>query len=142
MFENEFKFKAEWHFFATSHGKSPCDAIGGTFKRNCKIHNMKSTANDQINSARALYEWAKNKENNKESEVHFIFCNENEYEEHEKTLTEGRFSQQILSITGSQSLHAFTPYDEKKIGVRTISDSTEETCYTILEDSEDSEDSE
>lgn len=25
--------KAEWHFFATSHGKSPCDGIGGTVKR-------------------------------------------------------------------------------------------------------------
>ena len=24
---------AEWHFFATSHGKSPCDGIGGTVKR-------------------------------------------------------------------------------------------------------------
>ena len=25
--------EAEWHFFATSHGKSPCDGIGGTVKR-------------------------------------------------------------------------------------------------------------
>ena len=25
--------EAEWNFFATSHGKSPCDAIGGTVKR-------------------------------------------------------------------------------------------------------------
>ena len=24
---------AEWHFFATSHGKSPCDSSGGTVKR-------------------------------------------------------------------------------------------------------------
>ena len=24
---------AEWHFYATSHGKSPCDGIGGTVKR-------------------------------------------------------------------------------------------------------------
>ena len=24
---------AEWHFFATSHGKSPCDGAGGTVKR-------------------------------------------------------------------------------------------------------------
>ena len=23
----------EWIFFATSHGKSPCDGIGGTLKR-------------------------------------------------------------------------------------------------------------
>ena len=25
--------KAEWHFFATSHGKGPCDGVGGTIKR-------------------------------------------------------------------------------------------------------------
>ena len=25
--------QAQWHFFATSHGKSPCNGIGGTTKR-------------------------------------------------------------------------------------------------------------
>ena len=25
--------EAEWHFFATSHGKGPCDGLGGTVKR-------------------------------------------------------------------------------------------------------------
>ena len=25
--------QAEWHFYATSHGKDPCDGIGGTVKR-------------------------------------------------------------------------------------------------------------
>ena len=29
----DFDVNAEWHFFATSHGKSPCDGIGGTVKR-------------------------------------------------------------------------------------------------------------
>jgi hypothetical protein len=24
---------AEWHFFATSHGKSACDGVGGTLRR-------------------------------------------------------------------------------------------------------------
>ena len=30
--EHKFMFKAQWNFFATSHGKSPCDGIGGTVK--------------------------------------------------------------------------------------------------------------
>jgi hypothetical protein len=30
--KNDFGIAAEWHFFATSHGKSPCDAVGGTTK--------------------------------------------------------------------------------------------------------------
>ena len=28
--QNRFWFQAEWHFYATSHGKGPCDGIGGT----------------------------------------------------------------------------------------------------------------
>ena len=31
--ESDFGVPAEWHFFATSHGKGPCDGIGGTVKR-------------------------------------------------------------------------------------------------------------
>ena len=31
--ESDFGMPAEWHFFATSHGKGPCDGIGGTVKR-------------------------------------------------------------------------------------------------------------
>ena len=31
--KNDFDIEAEWHFFATSHGKGPCDGIGGTVKR-------------------------------------------------------------------------------------------------------------
>ena len=29
----DYELKADWHSFATSHGKSPCDGIGGTVKR-------------------------------------------------------------------------------------------------------------
>ena len=29
----DFGFSAEWHFFATSYGKGPCDGLGGTIKR-------------------------------------------------------------------------------------------------------------
>ena len=31
--EVDFQLKAEWNFFATSHGKQPCDGIGSTVKR-------------------------------------------------------------------------------------------------------------
>ena len=30
---NDFGIAAKWAFFATSHGKSPCDGVGGTIKR-------------------------------------------------------------------------------------------------------------
>jgi len=31
--KSDFGMDAEWHFFATSHGKGPCDGLGGTIKR-------------------------------------------------------------------------------------------------------------
>lgn len=31
--KNDFGISAEWYFFTTSHGKGPCDGIGGTLKR-------------------------------------------------------------------------------------------------------------
>ena len=30
---HDFSIECTWNFFATSHGKSPCDGIGGTVKR-------------------------------------------------------------------------------------------------------------
>ena len=31
--QEDFGVAAEWVFFATSHGKSPCDGIGGSVKQ-------------------------------------------------------------------------------------------------------------
>ena len=33
MHQINFELGASWVFFATSHGKSPCDGVGGTVKR-------------------------------------------------------------------------------------------------------------
>ena len=33
MHKIDFDLEAEWHFFATSHGKNACDGVGGTIKR-------------------------------------------------------------------------------------------------------------
>lgn len=32
-YEQAYKVKVEWNFFATTHGKGPCDGLGGTVKR-------------------------------------------------------------------------------------------------------------
>lgn len=36
QFKNQFGIETGWHCFATAHGKSACDGIGGTFKRNAR----------------------------------------------------------------------------------------------------------
>ena len=46
--ESDFGIKAEWHYFATSHGKSACDGVGGTVKRLAARASLQMIYNDQI----------------------------------------------------------------------------------------------
>ena len=69
---------------------------------------------------------------NKESDVHFIYVNENEYKTMEGKLTKGRFSKKIKHVNGSQSLHAFRPVDQTTIKAGTISESTETKSFQLL----------
>ena len=48
---HDYGIQAEWHFFATSHNKSPCDGIGGTVKR---LVARASLQNTHILSARDM----------------------------------------------------------------------------------------
>jgi hypothetical protein len=42
----DFGVPAEWHFFATSHGKSACDGVGGTLKRLTAKASLQQPYND------------------------------------------------------------------------------------------------
>ena len=56
--EEDYRVPAEWHFFATSHGKGPCDGIGGTVKRLATKASLQRTLDCQIQTPHQLYEWA------------------------------------------------------------------------------------
>lgn len=57
--EKDFKIKVvSYNFFATSHGKNPCDAIGGTIKRTVMRHCLRSTPDNQITSPKEMYDYA------------------------------------------------------------------------------------
>ena len=45
---NDFGLRAIWSFFVTSHGKSPCDGLGGTVKRLLLRASLQRPVNDQI----------------------------------------------------------------------------------------------
>lgn len=128
MFKKDFGLDAEWHYFSTSHGKSPCDALGGAFKRNAKLHNMRNP-NDQINSSKKLFDWSQTIENSK---VHFVHCDEEEYLKVKEHLRTEHFSQNIKQVPGSQSFHSFKPIDEKTVEARTFSDSAESKEFKLI----------
>ncbi|KMQ88333.1 hypothetical protein RF55_12203 [Lasius niger] len=56
--EKDFGIKAEWHFFATAHGKGPCDGIGGTLKREAARASLQRPSDRQITTPKELYNWA------------------------------------------------------------------------------------
>lgn len=54
--EQDFNMKCSCYFFATSHGKSPCDGIGGTLKRFVTKTSLQRLYKDQIVTASQIYE--------------------------------------------------------------------------------------
>jgi len=46
--ERDFAIKALWSFFATSHGKSPCDGIAGTVKTSTAMESLQGPLENQI----------------------------------------------------------------------------------------------
>ncbi len=69
---------AEWHFFATSHGKSPCDGIGGTVKRLAARASLQSTTTGHILSPLQLYSWAESHVTG----IKFFFVTKEQVENH------------------------------------------------------------
>ena len=57
---HDHKLTAEHNFFATPHGKSPCDGIGETIKREAANASLRATIDNQIITPEDLYCWAQN----------------------------------------------------------------------------------
>ena len=80
---------AEWHFFATSHGKSPCDGIGGTVKTLVARASLQAATSDQILTPHQLFEWVATNIN----EIQFFYMSTEDIQLHEPAMAlEERYS--------------------------------------------------
>ena len=114
-----------WNFFATSHGKSPCDGIGGTTKRLARLANLKAINSYPIVSSTELYKWCS--ENIKG--IHFFYVDEQEVLAEEKRLmTQFKTTLQIPKI---QKLHSFIPNNDHQLKVSRLSGSNESTVVQV-----------
>ena len=52
--QQDFSMDAEWIFFATSHGSSPCHGVGGFFKHYVAKHSLQRPLRDQILSYQSM----------------------------------------------------------------------------------------
>jgi hypothetical protein len=96
----DFGINAEWHFFATSHGKGPCDGVGGTIKR---LATCSSIQHHLILTLAQLYSWAK--EHLPSIHVQCV-CN-SEVEQTRRHL-KFRFNN-TRTVVGTCKYHAFLP---------------------------------
>ena len=54
----DYALYAEWHFFATSHGKNACDGIGGTIKQMAAYASLQQSVIRQLLLPKSLFEFA------------------------------------------------------------------------------------
>lgn len=114
--KEDFGIAAEWHFFATSHGKSPCDGVGGTVKRTAARASLQATTGGFLLTPEDLYKWCKEHI----SGIKFIWVEKDEIEEHGKEL-ENRFLN-ARKIPATRDNHCFIP--GKNFSVKLQSDMT------------------
>ena len=55
--QNDFDIPAEWNFYATAHGKGPCDGLGAVVKRAALRASLQSTDKHHILTPKDLFDW-------------------------------------------------------------------------------------
>ena len=94
---------AEWHFFATSHGKGPCDGVGGSVKRLAAKVSLQRPYDNQIQTPMDLFLWA---DDNLPS-IKVVFVSKTKIAEEGEKLRP-RFAD-ALAVMGTQRTHSFVP---------------------------------
>ena len=111
----DFGVEAEWHFFATSHGKSAGDGAGGTLKQTATKASLQRPYEGQILTTRQLYDFAVASIKG----IHFGYAT---FEEHfqEAKVLEARLKVS-KTVAGTQKLHCIGPVGENTVEVRQFS---------------------
>lgn len=110
-------------FFATSHGKGPCDGIGGTVKRLARRASLQGAVN--IQTPLTLFEWCRENVENIKS----FFVSTIEIRENKKQL-ENRFKS-ARPIRGTQSFHSFVPLNSHSLEARDVSYSISPKVFVV-----------
>ncbi|KAJ8685341.1 hypothetical protein QAD02_021134 [Eretmocerus hayati] len=123
--QRDFGVAGEWHFFATSHGKEPCDGVGGTLKRAETKASLRRPLDNQITTAKELFAWAQTLD----TSMKIIFVPKEEIIENEKFLNER--NEGVKTVQGTRSYHSFETLNGETIRVRDYSLSSNYKDVTI-----------
>lgn len=108
FFEDDFGLKAEHHFYPTAHGKSEVNGIGGSIKRINREESPRNSLNPILN---AIFNFVTSCK--KFSNIAFHFYDEEQYNVTLENLSERLNG--VMTIVGTQKLHAFYPVTNYKV---------------------------
>ena len=128
MHKSDFKVDAEWNFFATSHGKSACDGIGGTVKRLASCESLRRPTEDQILTPEDLqaYNWS----SRALKDITTLWLPSTGLND-VMALLENRF-ERAIPIPRMQEWHRFVPLDNQRIQVSTFSGCDHQEAFTTV----------
>lgn len=86
--EENFGIIAEWHFYATAHGKGACDGVGAILKREATRASLQAKTDDAILTSQSLFDWAEKKFRN----IQFFYYSENQHARVKKFLQKRFFA--------------------------------------------------
>ena len=122
LHEKDFSIECSWSFFATSHGKSPCDGVGGTLKCLTARASLQRPLADQILTPTAVFHCCKESVQG----INVFLITTEEMEVARKQLKE-RFSS-VTTLPGTRSFHHFVPLSESVMAAKWVS---EDQVYAI-----------
>jgi hypothetical protein len=125
--KEDFDIDAEWVFFATSHGKSACDGIGGTVKRLTAQASLKRTVTGQILEVDKMFEFCVTNIKN----IQFILVYKIEINEVRSSL-QPRFTMG-RTLPGTRSFHHFIPIDKYTISFKRMSQQTDVQTFKLVQ---------
>ena len=126
--QQDFNRTATWVFFAASHGKSPCDGIGGTVKRCLTRESLSRPLNGHILTAKDAFEYCQSSVKG----ITFVFMDIQFVARKRELMLSQRVSIGA-TIPGTQSYHVFQPMKVGVIGYkRTAEDEHFQGCRNFF----------
>lgn len=119
MHKTDFGVDAEWNFYASCHGKGPCDGIGGTVKGSAYRDNLGRNCEEQIRNAKQLFDYCVGKFQN----IHFYWYSTQDYLEVKELLKTRMVG--VKTIQSTQKFHSFIPENESSMRVKYFSIASE-----------------
>ena len=105
-----------WSFYATSHGKSACDGLGGCVKRYTANESLRRPASNGITDVQTMKDYCQKTF----TDIHFEITSKDDIDSATKTMT--KRVEMSSTLDGTRSYHYFEHLGNGRIGAKIISD--------------------